>query len=66
MASNNGIIPCTALEPLKRRHAFVVTRDELRNDLRPRRTMGEAVSLLEQRRFFLQRLAALQAVIQAA
>ena len=40
--------------------------DELRNYLRPRRTMGEAVSLLEQRRFFLQRLAALHTVIQAA
>ena len=40
--------------------------DELRNYLRPRRTMGEAVSLLEQRRFFLQRFAALQTVIQAA
>ena len=40
--------------------------DELRNYLRPRRAMGEVVSLLEQRQAFLQRLAALQRVIQAA
>ena len=40
--------------------------DELRNYLRPRRTMGEVVSLLEQRQAFLQRLAALQTLIQAA
>jgi transposase-like protein len=40
--------------------------DELRNYLRPRRTMGEAISLLEQRLAFLQHLAALQILIQAA
>jgi putative transposase len=40
--------------------------DELRNYLRPRRTVGELVSLPEQRRAFLERLAALQIVIQAA
>lgn len=40
--------------------------DELRHYLRPRRTVGEAVSLLEQRQVFLQRLAALQTMIQAA
>jgi putative transposase len=40
--------------------------DELRNYLRPRYTMGKVVSLLEQRQAFLQRLAALQRVIQAA
>jgi putative transposase len=40
--------------------------DELRTYLRPRRTMSEVVSLLEQRQTFLQRLAALQTVIQAA
>jgi putative transposase len=45
---------------------FCCAFDELRNDLRPRRTMGEAVSLLEQRRAFSQRLAALQTLIQAA
>jgi hypothetical protein len=53
-------------EPLKRQRASVVTRDELRNYLRPRHTMGEAVSLLEQRRIFLQRLAALLKGFQAA
>jgi transposase-like protein len=45
---------------------FCCAFDELRNYLRPHRTMGEAVSLLEQRQAFLQRLAALQTVIQAA
>jgi len=40
--------------------------DEWRNDLRPGRTRGEVVSLLEQRQAFLQRIAALQTVIQAA
>ena len=40
--------------------------DALRTYLRPRRTMSEVVSLLEQRQAFLQRLAALQTVIQAA
>jgi putative transposase len=39
---------------------------ELRNDLRPRRLMGEAISLFEQRRTFLQRLADRQTFIQAA
>src|SRR5258708_6590034 len=66
VASNNDTIRCAVLEPLKGRHASAVTRDELRNYLRPRRSMGEAVSLLEQRRAFLQRLATLQRVIQAA
>lgn len=45
---------------------FCSTFDELRNYLRPHRTMEEVVSLLEQRQAFLQRLAALQALIQAA
>jgi transposase-like protein len=45
---------------------FCSAFDELRNYLRPRRTMGEAVSLLEQRQAFLQCLAALQTLIQAA
>ena len=40
--------------------------DELRNYLRPRRTKGEVVSLQEQRQAFLQHLAALQTLIQAA
>ncbi|GHO70496.1 hypothetical protein KSC_093880 [Ktedonobacter sp. SOSP1-52] len=44
---------------------FCCAFDELRNYLRPRRTMGEVVSLLEQRQAFLQRLAALQRMIQA-
>jgi len=42
---------------------FCCAFDELRNYLRPRRTMGEAISLLEQRQVFLQRLAALQRVV---
>lgn len=44
---------------------FCCAFDELRNNLRPRRTMGEVVSLREQRQAFLQRLAALQILIQA-
>ena len=40
--------------------------DELRNYFRPRRTMGERVSLPEQRRAFLQRLVTLKALLQAA
>lgn len=40
--------------------------DELRQYFRPRRTMGETVSLLEQRQAFLQRLADLRTSIQAA
>jgi transposase-like protein len=42
---------------------FCCAFDELRNYLRPRRTMGEVVSLLEQRWAFLQRITALQIVI---
>jgi putative transposase len=45
---------------------FCCAFDEWRTDLRPRRTLGEVVSLLEQRQAFLQRLAALQTLIQAA
>ena len=45
---------------------FCSAFDELRNYLRPRHTMGEAVSLQEQRQAFLQRLAALQTWLQAA
>lgn len=45
---------------------FCCAFDELRNYLRPRRMMGESVSLLEQRQSFLQRLATLKALIQAA
>jgi hypothetical protein len=40
--------------------------DELRNSLRPRRTMGEVISLQEQRQAFRKPLAALQTLIQAA
>jgi hypothetical protein len=43
-------------ERLKPPHASVVTRDELRNYFRPRRTMGEPASLSEQRQAFRQRL----------
>jgi putative transposase len=45
---------------------FCCAFDELRNYLRPRRTMRESVSLPEQRSVFLQRLVALKALIQAA
>jgi putative transposase len=45
---------------------FCCAFDELRNYLRPRPTMGEPISLPEQRRVFLQRLVALKALIQAA
>jgi transposase-like protein len=40
--------------------------DELRNYFRLCRTMGKPLSLLEQRRTFLQRLATLQALVQTA
>jgi putative transposase len=45
---------------------FCCAFDELRTYLRSRRTMGETVSLLEQRQVFLQRFAALQTRIKAA
>ena len=45
---------------------FCCAFDERRNYFRPRRTMGEPISLSEQRRVFLQRLIALKALIQAA
>jgi len=45
---------------------FCCAFDELRNYLRPCRTMGEVISLREQRQAFLQRLAALQTAIQTA
>jgi transposase-like protein len=45
---------------------FCCAFDELRNYLRPRTLMGQSVSLREHRRNFLQRLATLQALIQAA
>jgi putative transposase len=53
-------------EPLKRRLVSVVTRDELQKYFRPRRIMGEAVSLSQRRPAFLDRLVALQALLQAA
>jgi len=40
--------------------------DEVRNYLRPRHTMGESVSLAEQRRLFCERLASLQTLMVAA
>jgi putative transposase len=43
-------------------HAF----DELHNYFRPRHTMGEAPSLLEQRRLFCEKLAALQCWMRMA
>jgi putative transposase len=45
---------------------FCCAFDELRNYFRSRHTMDEPVSLPEQRQAFLQRLAALKALIQAA
>jgi putative transposase len=45
---------------------FCCAFDELRNYFRPRHTVGEVVSLREQRWAFLQRLAALQKAIQTA
>ena len=45
---------------------FCCAFDELRNYFRSRYTMGEVVSLPEQRRAFLQRLSALQTWLQAA
>jgi hypothetical protein len=45
---------------------FCCAFDELRNYLCPRSRMGEVVSLLEQRQMFLQRLAILQTLMQAA
>jgi len=45
---------------------FCCAFDELRNYFRARHTMGEVVSLPEQRLAFLQRLSALQTWLQAA
>ncbi len=45
---------------------FCCAFDELRNYLRPCRIMGESISLSERRRAFLDRLAALQALLQIA
>src|ERR1700731_1575101 len=45
---------------------FCCAFDELRNYLRPRHTMGEPISLPEQRRVFLQKLAALKVLVQSA
>jgi transposase-like protein len=44
---------------------FCCAFDELRNYLRPRRTMGESISIPEQRQAFLERLAGLQVLMQA-
>jgi len=40
--------------------------NELRNYFRPRHTMGEMVSLAQQRQLFCERLAGLQALMVAA
>ncbi len=40
--------------------------DEVRNYLRPRHTMGEFVSLAQQRRLFYERLASLRTLMVAA
>lgn len=45
---------------------FCPAFDELRNSLRPRHSMEEVISLLEQLQAFLQHIAALQILIQAA
>lgn len=45
---------------------FCSAFDEIRNYLRSPRTMGEPISLPEQRRAFLQRLATLKTLIQIA
>jgi len=45
---------------------FCCAFDELRNYLRPRHTMGEVIPLQEERRAFLQHLAALQTAMQTA
>ena len=45
---------------------FCSAFDELRNYLRPRRTLGEVISLWEQRQAFRKPLAVLQTLIQAA
>jgi hypothetical protein len=45
---------------------FCCAFDELRNDLRPRCIMGEAISFSERRRAFLDQMVALQALLQVA
>jgi transposase-like protein len=45
---------------------FCCAFDEVRNYFRPRRILGESISLSERRRAFLDRLVALQALLQAA
>jgi hypothetical protein len=45
---------------------FCCVFDELRNYLRPRHILGESISLSGRRQAFLDRLVALQALLQAA
>jgi transposase-like protein len=45
---------------------FCCAFDGLRNYFRPRHTMGETISLTEQRRLFCERLAALQLLMRMA
>lgn len=49
-----------------RERVFVVLADALRTSFRPRHTMGETLFLLEQRRLFCEKRAALQLLVQAA
>jgi putative transposase len=56
--------PMRGFETIEAATRFCCAFDELRNYLRSRRTMGETVSLLEQRQAFLLRFTALQTLIQ--
>jgi putative transposase len=56
--------PMRGFGTIKAAARFCSAFDELRNHFRSRRTMGEGVTLMEQRQAFLQRLSDLQALIR--
>jgi putative transposase len=58
--------PMCGFQTFKTAARFCRAFDELRNYLCPRHSMREQIPLSEQRQAFLQRLTALQTVIQAA
>jgi putative transposase len=59
-------VPMCGFGTIEAAARFCYAFDELRDYFRPRRTMGERVSLPEQRRAFLQRLVTLKALLQVA
>ena len=64
---NRGIkqrsYPMRGFESFEAAAQFCIAHDELRDSFRPRRTLGEAVALAEQRRLFHDRWTALLRLI---